>query len=202
MRFVYLQLSVGSCLHLSVGSCLHTPIRWILPAYTYPLDSVCQDYVGGYAVGSEGFIPAAEYAYPVGSPARTWRYAFEKQWLWWVLLRVLLLLPTTRQHYALTLCTPQVSAVGGAVVRSVHTRHFLRSGLLSALPFSRPLPAECWCDDGASVSPCLYHVAQVRKLRVQYLGESARASTPVHSENFIPVHSENFIPVHSESFHT
>ncbi len=37
------------------------------------------DYVGGYFVGSEGYIPAKDYSH-ADIPEKTWKYAFEKQW--------------------------------------------------------------------------------------------------------------------------
>src|SRR5829696_8227461 len=36
-----------------------------------------QPYVSGYFVGSEGYIPAADYSHRP-DPHRTWQYAFEK----------------------------------------------------------------------------------------------------------------------------
>jgi hypothetical protein len=41
------------------------------------------DYAGGYFVGSECYIPAKEYFHRPDSPHLTWRYAFEKQWLYY-----------------------------------------------------------------------------------------------------------------------
>ena len=41
------------------------------------------DYVDGYFVGSEGYIPAVDYSYIEDHPHKTWRYAFEKQWLFY-----------------------------------------------------------------------------------------------------------------------
>lgn len=43
-----------------------------------------QPYVDGYFVGSEGYIPALDYSH-VDSPAKTWRYAFQKQWMFYYL---------------------------------------------------------------------------------------------------------------------
>ena len=40
-------------------------------------------YVGGYITGSEGHIPAYDYATKTGSPTRTWDYDFERQWLYY-----------------------------------------------------------------------------------------------------------------------
>jgi len=39
-----------------------------------------KEYVNGYFVGAEGYIPAMDYSHRV-SPVKTWEYAFEKQWL-------------------------------------------------------------------------------------------------------------------------
>jgi hypothetical protein len=41
-----------------------------------------KEYVNGYFVGSEGFIPANDYSH-VAHPHKTWNYAFEKQWLFY-----------------------------------------------------------------------------------------------------------------------
>ena len=54
-----------------------------------------QDFVGGYATGSEGHIPAFDYATTRGSPTRTWDYDFERQWLYYMQWGRLLFDPTT-----------------------------------------------------------------------------------------------------------
>ncbi len=41
------------------------------------------DYVDGYFVGSEGYIPAEDYSYIENHPHKTWQYAFQKQWLFY-----------------------------------------------------------------------------------------------------------------------
>lgn len=41
-----------------------------------------QDYVNGYFIGSEGYIPAVDYSHKPAS-VKTWQYAFEKQWLFY-----------------------------------------------------------------------------------------------------------------------
>jgi hypothetical protein len=41
-----------------------------------------QDYVNGYFIGSEGYIPALDYSHKV-APFKTWQYAYEKQWLFY-----------------------------------------------------------------------------------------------------------------------
>lgn len=40
------------------------------------------EYVDGYFVGSEGYIPAKDYSHN-NHPHKTWKYAFEKQWLFY-----------------------------------------------------------------------------------------------------------------------
>jgi len=42
------------------------------------------DYVDGYFVGSEGYIPAKDYSHNDQLP-KTWNYAFEKQWMFYYL---------------------------------------------------------------------------------------------------------------------
>jgi hypothetical protein len=53
-----------------------------------------RDYVGGYFVGSEGYIPAKDYSHKQNDHV-TWRYAFEKQWLFYKLWGRLLFDPNT-----------------------------------------------------------------------------------------------------------
>ncbi len=51
-------------------------------------------YVNGYFVGSEGYIPAKDFSH-VASDHRTWKYAFEKQWLFYMMWGRLLYDPST-----------------------------------------------------------------------------------------------------------
>jgi hypothetical protein len=53
-----------------------------------------QDYVGGYFVGSETYIPALDY-FTVDGQEVDWKYAFERQWLFYKLWGRLLYDPTT-----------------------------------------------------------------------------------------------------------
>ncbi|MEQ9443726.1 MAG: hypothetical protein RIG62_32100 [Cyclobacteriaceae bacterium] len=53
-----------------------------------------KDYVNGYFIGSEGFIPALDYSHTL-SPVKTWQYAFEKQWLFYKMWGRLLYEPNT-----------------------------------------------------------------------------------------------------------
>jgi hypothetical protein len=56
-----------------------------------------QEYVEGYFVGSEGYIPALDYSHKEG-PHKTWDYAFEKQWLFYHLWGRLLFNPAETEE--------------------------------------------------------------------------------------------------------
>ncbi|MDX2248895.1 MAG: hypothetical protein SF052_19055 [Bacteroidia bacterium] len=53
-----------------------------------------KEYVTGYFVGSEGYIPAVDYSHLPGSH-QTWQYAFEKQWMFYKVWGRLLYNPDT-----------------------------------------------------------------------------------------------------------
>ena len=53
-----------------------------------------REYVGGYIVGSEGYIPALDLSHQTHEH-QTWQYAFEKQWLFYLLWGRLLYNPDT-----------------------------------------------------------------------------------------------------------
>ena len=50
------------------------------------------DYVDGYFIGSEGYIPAVDYSQK-DHPHKTWDYAFQKQWLFYAMWGRLLFNP-------------------------------------------------------------------------------------------------------------
>lgn len=55
-------------------------LRWGDPEFIREhIKTNIHDYVGGYFVGSEGYIPAKEYSH-TDTREKTWKYAFEKQW--------------------------------------------------------------------------------------------------------------------------
>ncbi|MGB8317334.1 MAG: hypothetical protein WCE54_04370 [Ignavibacteriaceae bacterium] len=54
-----------------------------------------QDYVGGYQIGSECYIPAKEYIIKPG-PYLTWKYGFQRQWLFYMVWGRLLYDPSTK----------------------------------------------------------------------------------------------------------
>ena len=70
-------------------------LRWGEPGFIRShIAANGHDYVGGYFVGSEGYIPARDYSHKPG-PHITWDYAFEKQWMFYMLWGRLLYDPRT-----------------------------------------------------------------------------------------------------------
>ncbi|NND35110.1 MAG: hypothetical protein HKN76_21165 [Saprospiraceae bacterium] len=61
-------------------------LRWGDPAFIKEhIKTNNLDYVHGYFIGSEGYIPAWDYSHVENHPHKTWNYAFEKQWLFYQL---------------------------------------------------------------------------------------------------------------------
>ena len=54
-----------------------------------------QDYVGGFQIGSECYIPAKEYIIKPG-PYLTWKYGFQRQWLFYMVWGRLLYDPSAK----------------------------------------------------------------------------------------------------------
>jgi hypothetical protein len=58
-------------------------LRWGQPDFIREHIKInSHDYVNGYFIGSEGFIPAKDYSH-VDNEDKNWTYAFEKQWLFY-----------------------------------------------------------------------------------------------------------------------
>ncbi len=69
-------------------------LRWGDPEFIRShINTNRQAYVDGYFVGSEGYIPAVDYSHK-SNPQKTWKYAFEKQWLFYHLWGRLLYNPS------------------------------------------------------------------------------------------------------------
>jgi hypothetical protein len=59
-------------------------LRWGEPGFIRAhIAANAEDYVGGYFVGSEGYIPARDTSH-VAHLHRRWQFAFEKQWLFYM----------------------------------------------------------------------------------------------------------------------
>lgn len=73
-------------------------LRWGVPDFIREhIDSNTPDYVGGYIVGSETYIPAKDYFTKPGI-AVSWKYAFQRQWLFYKLWGRLLYNPSTSDN--------------------------------------------------------------------------------------------------------
>jgi hypothetical protein len=70
-------------------------LRWGVPDFVRKhINLNAQDYVGGYLVGSETYIPAKDYFTKAGQKVN-WKYAFERQWLFYKIWGRLLYNPST-----------------------------------------------------------------------------------------------------------
>jgi hypothetical protein len=70
-------------------------LRWGVPDFIRAhIATNNQSYVGGYMIGSETYIPAKDYFTKPGIPVN-WKYAFERQWLFYKLWGRLLYNPQT-----------------------------------------------------------------------------------------------------------
>ena len=70
-------------------------LRWGVPSFVRShIEMNSQPYVGGYFIGSETYIPAKDY-FTTDSINRPWKYAFERQWLFYKLWGRLLYNPET-----------------------------------------------------------------------------------------------------------
>jgi hypothetical protein len=71
-------------------------LRWGVPDFIrqHIAANGTQDYVGGYFVGSETYIPALDYFTAVQEPV-AWKWAFQRQWLFYELWGRLLYNPAT-----------------------------------------------------------------------------------------------------------
>ncbi|MFC2123288.1 hypothetical protein ACFLU5_00635 [Bacteroidota bacterium] len=70
-------------------------LRWGQPDFIRQhIATNTHDFVNGYFIGSEGYIPAMDYSHKI-HPHKTWQYGFEKQWLFYKLWGRLLYDPNT-----------------------------------------------------------------------------------------------------------
>jgi hypothetical protein len=70
-------------------------LRWGVPDFVRQhISNNSQDYVGGYLIGSETYIPAKDYFTKAGTSV-PWKYAFERQWLFYKTWGRLLYNPAT-----------------------------------------------------------------------------------------------------------
>jgi hypothetical protein len=87
-------------------------LRWTEPDFVREHVALNgQPYVGGYFLGSECYIPAKDY---MTRPelARPWRYAFERQWLYYMTWGRLLYDPRTPDDAFINACTARYGKAG------------------------------------------------------------------------------------------
>jgi hypothetical protein len=73
-------------------------LRWGDPEFIRDhINTNKKDYVQGYFIGSEGYIPANDYSHIEPHPHKTWKYAFEKQWMFYHLWGRLLFDPNEKE---------------------------------------------------------------------------------------------------------
>jgi hypothetical protein len=77
------------------------------------------DYVNGYFIGSEGYIPAVDYSAKIKSE-QTWQYAFEKQWLFYAMWGRLLYNPSTPDTYFESLINHKYGKGSGSSLLSAY----------------------------------------------------------------------------------
>src|SRR5690606_15406145 len=72
-------------------------LRWGVPDFIrdHIAENGSQSYVGGYFTGSETYIPALDYFTAEDQKPVSWDYAFERQWLYYMLWGRLLYNPNT-----------------------------------------------------------------------------------------------------------
>jgi hypothetical protein len=73
-------------------------LRWGVPEFVKQhIANNSQPYVGGYMIGSETYIPAKDYFTKAGASVN-WKYAFERQWLFYKTWGRLLYNPATEDE--------------------------------------------------------------------------------------------------------
>jgi hypothetical protein len=74
-------------------------LRWGQPDFIRShIKENSKEFVNGYFIGSEGYIPAMDYSHKP-SAIKTWQYAFEKQWMFYKTWGRLLFQPETPDSY-------------------------------------------------------------------------------------------------------
>ncbi|MEZ5274890.1 MAG: hypothetical protein R3F07_00755 [Opitutaceae bacterium] len=94
-------------------------LRWGVPEFIRSHIALNgQEYVGGYFVGSETYIPAVDY-FTRDLEKRPWRYAFERQWLFYKLWGRLLYDPSTPDAVFEADFTRRYGDAGPALFRAI-----------------------------------------------------------------------------------
>src|SRR5690606_33473798 len=81
-----------------------------------------QEYVGGYYIGSECFIPGIDYSHKPDSPHIHWDYAFQKHWLYYMLWGRLLYDPETTDDVFVQKLNQKLSISDGEVLLDAYSK--------------------------------------------------------------------------------
>lgn len=93
-------------------------LRWGVPSFVrqHIKTNGTADYMGGYTVGSETYIPALDYF--TAKDGKEWTYAFERQWLFYSLWGRLLYNPDTPDSVFSAEFTRRYGPKGGNLLRA------------------------------------------------------------------------------------
>ncbi len=93
-------------------------LRWGVPEFVRAhIAENDQEYVGGYFIGSETYIPAKDYFTKPGIQV-DWKYAFERQWLFYKIWGRLLYNPATPDDIFQAEFTRRYSAAGSNLLKA------------------------------------------------------------------------------------
>lgn len=150
-------------------------LRWGVPAFIREhVRTNSQPYVGGYFVGSEGYIPARDYFTKPGLSV-DWNYAFERQWLFYKLWGRLLYDPATPD----------------AVFTSEFTRRYGRAAepLLEASALVGMTPIRLACSFDFTWDFTLYGEGfmSIRNRVMEYISIDRQISQPTADTTYVSV---------------
>ncbi|MCM3632672.1 alpha-glucuronidase family glycosyl hydrolase [Paenibacillus camelliae] len=98
-------------------------LRWAQPDFVREhIRTNGQEYVGGYYVGSECFIPGTDYSHIQDSPHIHWDYAFQKHWLYYMLWGRLLYAPDTSDDVFIQAINQRLSISKGDKILSAYSK--------------------------------------------------------------------------------
>lgn len=117
-----------------------------------------RDYLGGFKIGSETYIPARDYITGPG-PHLTWQYAFEKQWLFYMVWGRLIYDPSTSDEVFEQAFNEKYNINSGATLMKAHNladKMPLKLGSYYAATWDFTLYSEGFLAGYRSNMPCYY----------------------------------------------
>ena len=111
-------------------------LRWGVPDFVRKhIKTNAHDYVGGYLVGSETYIPAKDYFTRPGI-AVNWKYAFERQWFFYKTWGRLLYNPDTSNDVFKNSFIERYGKVGGPLFEASNLAGYTPLRLASSFDFT------------------------------------------------------------------